>query len=434
MDWSFLDTLIKNGTLFNNESITLDFSAMIDYSNPKDADTNAKRTITIPDNVKDLTIVGPNKGSEYVVYNELSIKVDYRAANNSLTIHLDSISFNADPNDGKGVCISAPYDALLVLDVLRRVNLTSYGGASVIDCRNLKIEGNGEFICNGSGSVSSSTVTFPAINVLYSVDIDMEGSLIVKGSEGLEDASNKEIAKGQAAIKSETVSIKTSSISHFYGGDGAQPKTPDKAVGRKITGANGIDGGDGGPAIEANIITIFSSNIHLHAGNGGSGGQGGQGSDGVSEWDTGVDGGTGGNGGQGGMGGLPFVGTLVNQSSFKINLYGGNGGQGGQGGTGGIGGISDGNGVLIVDNSRHKGLNGGQGGTGGVGGNSSKNDLLQFESDDYEINNIILLTPGSGGQGGEGGSKGYIYNHSWDHGTYYGNDGKKGSDGQTGAY
>ena len=432
MDWSFLDALIKNGTLFNNNSITLDFSAMIDYSNPKEAETNAKRTITIPDNVKDLTIIGPNKGSENIVFNELTIKVDYRNPNNPLTIHLDSISFNADPDDGKGICISAPYDAVLTIDVLRRVILTSYGGAPVIECRNLLIKGSGELSCFGSDSVTSSTNTYPCIDVLDSLTIDMTGSIYAKGSNGLIDGETKSLASGRPALKCKNLSFNSSSISHLFGGDGVQPKTPGKAIGRNITGATGIEGGDGGSAIEANIINILSDNLHLHAGNGGQGGQGGQGSDGVSEWDTGVDGGTGGKGAKGGDGGIPFKGEIVNQQSRVIYLYGGNGGIGGTGGTGGQGGISDGGGVLIIDNSRHKGLNGGQGGTGGQGGSSSKAFFKEFKSSFCEIQNLDSLVPGLGGDGGEGGAKGYIYNHSWDHGTYYGSDGAKGALGQAG--
>lgn len=218
----------------------------------------------------------------------------------------------------------------------------------------------------------------------------------------------------------------------MYGGDGSQPKTPDKVAGRKVTGSIGTSGGNGGPAIDASTITINSKNLHLHAGNGGQGGIGGQGSDGISEWDTGVDGGQGGQGGTGGQGGIPFVGALINDTSFVIYIYGGNGGQGGTGGTGGIGGISDGGVILIVDNSHHKGLNGGKGGNGGQGGNSSKDLLFDFVSPIFIIKNLDDLLPGNGGEGGQGGQKGYVYNHSWDHGTFYGIDGDNGSNGNRG--
>ena len=435
MDWTFLDTLIKNGTLFTNDEITLDFSAMIDYSNTKEADTNAKRTITIPDNVKELTIIGPNRGSENVIYNELSLRVDYRQVDNPLTINLDSISFNADPNDGNGICVYSPYDSRLTLNILRRVNMTSSGGAAVIECKNLLITGSGELTCNGSESSASSTKTFPAINVANECNVDMDGSLIVRGSNGLLNANTQTFANGQPAIKCSNLIFRTSSSSFLYGGNGSQPKEPEKAQGEKVNGSNGINGGNGGAAIEAKTIKVECDNLNLFAGNGGQGGQGAQGSDGISRWDTGVDGGKGGQGGTGGNGGTPFIGTLENENNYTIYLFGGTGGKGGQGGNGGIGGVENGNGVLIVDNSRHKGLNGGQGGNGGTGGVSSIRMLQDsFSEEMFVIMNLDELTPGEGGEAGVGGLKGYIYNHSWDHGTYNGNPGKNGSKGARGEY
>ena len=37
-----------------------------------------------------------------------------------------------------------------------------------------------------------------------------------------------------------------------------------------------------------------------------------------------------------------------------------------------------------------------------------------------------------GGSKGAAGAKGYIYNHSWDHGTYYGSAGTTGTAGKNG--
>lgn len=449
MDWSFLDTLIKNGTLFNSEDITLDFSAMIDYSNPDDADVNAKRTITIPDNVKRLTIIGPNKGTENIEYNELSIKIDYRSPDNDLTIKLDSISFNADTKNGEGICISSPYDALVTIDVARRVNLKSALGSPAIDCKNLVITGSGILTCSAI-SYENAIKLNSIINAEESMKINMVGDLVVYGANSINnvDAGSAIKTKNLTAEKGRLTAYGGNGFNGSDGSDGTngsngaagnygQPGTDGKA------GSDGTNGSNGADAIITNKLTSNNSfSFKVYGGNGSNGGAGGNGGNGGEGGHSGSSeswtGGAGGNGGKGGNGGnAGSAGFAIKLDTLEGALKGefsagelGKAGNGGNGGAGGKGG--DGWGNYIVGYPC-----GGDGGNGGNGGNAgdflaSKNafSILVDENNDLVIINKFLdvyqSTGGIGGTGGAGGSKG---TNKW--GTT-GTDGIPGSDGLNG--
>lgn len=118
-------------------------------------------------------------------------------------------------------------------------------------------------------------------------------------------------------------------------------------------GGMGVNGGYGGPgknvSLTLRIKQIGSLTINVRGGNGGAGGNGGQGGKGGTATCT-CNGGKGGNGGNGGRGGNGGVGgmvtikysaignTVVSNSNFIIQNFGGSEGMRGAPGIGGLGG------------------------------------------------------------------------------------------------
>lgn len=180
--------------------------------------------------------------------------------------------------------------------------------------------------------------------------------------------------------------------------------------------SSGTNGANGGSSIIADVVNLNNTSIQFIAGNGGKGGEGYDGKTGFAAWKDGGNpieaehGTIGGNGGNGAK-------AIDSNSIYGLSLYdvvkNGNGGKGGKGGNGGNGGTKNGDGVLIINTSLWGGINGGNAGNGGKGG------------DGYGA-------AGEGGDAGTRGVRGYIYNHSWDHGTFYGSDGSKASKGTPG--
>lgn len=398
MNWSFLDELIKSGELFDKEELTLDFSAMIDYDNPKESSVNANRTIIIPDNIKELTIIGPNRFTDLVEYNNLSFKIDYRSENNPLILNLDSISFNA--NGEEGTCLSSESNALIHLNVRRSVVLKGRNGCPAIKCSNLLIDGDANFRVYGGDGVNGD-------------DEINNSNFSNNGGTGI-DGSKLEInMKGKIRV---------------YGGTGGVGKTGllgDEEL--KTNGGIGGIGGNGGAAIVADELIINESSVELFAGNGGQGGTGGKGYNALTGWGWHRDASTGGQGGTGGDSGIIFDVKTVNLNGNQLNVYEGNGGQGGTGGTGGDGEEIDNNYTHIVIDYYQKGKPG-TGGNGGNGGNCLKytyTDELIIVHDGYA---------GIGGAGGNGGKKWSILHWGGTAGNpnssaKNGDDGQKGIDG-----
>ena len=172
----------------------------------------------------------------------------------------------------------------------------------------------------------------------------------------------------------------------IYGGDGG------KGGNASSSGGAGASGGDGGIAIVSSATLKLQGNVTIIGGKGGDGGTGGNG---IRDGNNGT---RGGDGGKGGNGGAPISSTNATKNGMIEELYG-NGGNGGRGGNGG----EANQGALF-------GCDGGDGGNGGNGGNGH--------------------IPGSGGNGGNGGPGREI----WVLGSKIaGNNGKNGSQGQSGA-
>ena len=385
MDWSFLDTLIKNGTLFKNDTLTLDFSAMVDYSSKKENnvegtdnvenstnvsgnDTVANRTITIPDNIKELTIIGPNRGTTLIEYENLSFNIDYRDEDNPLTIHLDSISFTADPKEGKGICINSTSKALIIIDFKRTVNLKAQEGAPAINCKNLKITGNGDTtIIGGTGLAGTEKDIngqdgFAAI-VSDDLTIDMKGFLKCNGGTGGAGHIGATGAEGTS-----------------YGAGGGWYNTP--AGGDGAVGGTGGTGGNGSVAIKTNTINILDGEITLTGGTGGAGGIGGTGGAGGKGANADAIGGTSGNGGNSGNGGTGGTGgngsvAIELDVPTSVTLVDGIGGAGGAGGEAGTPGKAGGTGGWLGASKGKDGAVGqkGENGTPGL----SPSEMIETE-------------------------------------------------------
>ena len=403
MNWSYLDTLLQNGSFFESNSLKLDFSAMIDYSNPKKADTNANKTLTIPDNILDLYLIGPNRGAQNIEYNGLSIYVDYRTT--PLVIHLDSISFNADegPTHGaQGIAILSKSDALVTLDVSRTVVLRGKKGASAIECKNLKITGSADMSIYGGdgidGTADSVDGTNGGVGILSnSLTIELTGSLSIYGGNG-----------GNGAT----------------GADGIKSTGEKKGTDGKIGG----NGGDGNFAVFCKTLNVDCYNITLIGGNGGNGGDGGKGGNGEVVW-SGSGNYDAGNGGDGGVGGNGCASLQVSDTCKILGdllVITGDGGDGGKGGKGGDGKIHSNGGTWIVADYYKKGAPG-DGGNGGDGGAKGEETIF--------TENISVQTgvAGNGGAGGDGGAPWQITNWAGTarkpSSTKYGNPGKSGKDG-----
>lgn len=400
MDWSYLDKLLQDGSLFKSDKLKLDFSAMVDYSNPEEADTNANRTITIPDNINELYILGPNRGAQNIEYNNFSICIDYRSKSKPLTIYLDSITFIGDEEVGEGACIYGDISSEIILDISRTVTLRGNCGASAIRCKNLTIQG--------------------------------DGLLSVYGGQGLEGAV------GGSAVVAENLSVSVTEA-RFQGGTGGTGATGEngkqgeagdnglnQVAGKKgFTGENGAEGGnggDGGFAVQASHIEILNGAevefVGGTGGQGGTGGIGGQGGNGGIGY-AGVigsagagNGGTGGIGGTGGQGGNGCVALNCDSLSVingSVTITDGNGGQGGVGGVGGRGGTggraTQWGAYCGWAGGGGDGGNGGQGGNGGIAAEFDQSAIEIQCSDPSEVM-FVNGTNGAGGEGGQGGAVG----------------------------
>ena len=63
---------------------------MLNYNDLENSDINANKTITIPENIKDFYLIGPNNVTKQVEYNNLSLNVAYRRLL-TLSLHLKNI-------------------------------------------------------------------------------------------------------------------------------------------------------------------------------------------------------------------------------------------------------------------------------------------------------------------------------------------------------
>lgn len=426
MDWSYLDKMIKDGSLFDSETLKLDFSSMIDFSDVSDEGIEVNRTITIPDNIKDLYIIGPNRGAQNIIFNGFSLILDYRNASQPLGIHLDSISFTGDSKYG-GTCIYSDMNALVTVFISRTVILKGTNESPAINCKNLTITGDGRMtVYGGQGYNGNDGATAISAEELL---ID-SGEVIVVGGKGSNGNNGAPGGKGSA-------------------GENGLNQVSGKPGGQGSPGTNAENGANGGFAIKAKVITIAEeADVNLIGGQGGTGGIGGVGGTGgnggigyagvigSAGGGNGGKGGAGGNGGNGGNGSAPISCDKLIVNGGCLTLTNGNGGTGGQGGAGGAGG-KGGNTTQWGAYCGWPG-GGGAGGNGGNGGNGGMAGLFDLELILAEINetaNVTLIDGegGNGGYGGKGGAVGNVGSSALDRPAFdSGSPGKEGLNGLDG--
>ncbi len=383
MKWDYLNNLLQSGEILKQDNLSIDFSAMVDYtagvqvddegntSDPMVAQLAANRTIKIPENIKTLHLIGPNAYAE-LKCTDLSIDVAHRTADNPLTIKLTNIYFSADSKwkDDNGVLVGAAIrsdnDSKLILDI--KGNVTIEGTKTAIVAEKLEIIGNGNCVVKGGADGQ-------AINCDKDCVVDMQGKLSLTGGTGSKGSNT-------AGYNRETNTQ-------------ANVNNPGRNGGQGGTGTKGAT------AMIATSLTIKNAEkLHLYL-EGGTGGVGGRGGDGEFASRHTSQAGHGGKGGTGGQGGdLLQVGSITCQGVLKE--FTGKKGNGGQGGVGGNGGHADRTTTPGVDWGGSLPGEGGAAGSGGAGGlvGSYNSSVLPAS-----IVNIIEGTVGAVGTAGSRGDK-----------------------------
>jgi len=171
-----------------------------------------------------------------------------------------------------------------------------------------------------------------------------------------------------------------------------------------------IKAGRGGDAIDCDTVNIYqkysTATLTVRGGNGGVGFDGKDGKDGYYVGDDryipGTDAAHGGNGGDGGYAIKARILTLrQGEAGSTVTLEGGKGGNGGKGGSGGKGPDPEGFFGFLKDKG-----DGGNGGNGGAGGDGGYALYITERLDNYAALKVIPSGKGSGGGGGELGEKG----------------------------
>ncbi len=420
MDWSALKKVFDD-LKGNQTSLTVDLSRMVEY-NARETEEgenanlyNANYTIVLPSTIKTFKLIGPNDRAPDIVYKNLSIQ-----AQNPVHIILQDISFVGNDNNAA---------------IYSDENKTMHD--FTITCKG-SVQVNG---AKGMGAL--------AVNGDVTLEVLTDAGAAFRGGDG---ASNKDGGDAINVTGAFAIKLGNHAKARIFGGNGGNDVLATK-------------GGNGGIGVSANALSITMDDenvqppiLEIHGGNGGNGivgvdGEHGKdGENGVAGWGSGSHGtnatnGTDGtNGGSGGDGACAVALSVECELPVYASLHGGNGGigssggNGGDGGDGGDGGTLDGKGTLILDTGYWKGLNGGDAGNGGDGGNKGTHGKAAAVSQNVGSlcknvageKSTIPLVAGKGGEAGEKGSAGYIYNHSWDHGTFYGTAGAPGLPGTDG--
>lgn len=228
-----------------------------------------------------------------------------------------------------------------------------------------------------SSIVGNASLT--AIKGFEELTLSGSGNMTIAGGQGINESSSSSGvgANGGTAIIIDDLKVNITGSLTILGGNGANGLSD---------GSKGASATSGGIAIIVNTISVSKTGIVYIAG--GNGGDCADGADGVD-------------------------GTA-----------GKNGTAGWDSGTNGT------NGKNGTD-----GKSGGNGGNKGINGNAAtaSQNVGSLCANIAGTASTKTTTAGSGGAKGAAGAKGYIYNHSWDHGTYYGSAGTAGTAGKNGA-
>ena len=394
MNWSYLDAIYSDGSIFNKDILKLDFSAMVNYEDLSKTDTQANKVIIIPSNITELHLIGPNDSAHKIVYENLSFIFAYRGIDKPIRILLKNISLSGN-KEADGICFSRARSSLgsssdmmeMNIEIDGLVELISNSNSPVIEGHDINITGSGEFILRGyeneklEGVASNST-----IQASGDVNIDIQGSINVLGLKSFTNPVSGKGLDGGNAIAAETISIKTGALSKFVGGIGGDGKD-----------GTGQDGGAGGAIFNSEELTIYPGKYIFEFGSGGNGGAGFSYSRTENEFGYASDGRNGQNGGNGGN-----SSTLLNKQEVitisegrhTYSIVFGNGGNGATGGDGEFAGFD-----------KNPTANAGNGGNGGNGGDSLPADLSKLVNykNYIKIDSVKLGNGGDAGNGGNGG-------------------------------
>lgn len=315
--------------------------------------------------------------------------------------NIETVTLNGSINSNASISLNIADSKKPLTIYLNNLNVTGVDGSSLISC-----SGSREIHIISSGSNS--------LKGIYAVAISCPSSDIYFEGDGL-------------------LSI--------FGGNGQM------GVDGEDNGASGKNGGDGFEAIIASKIYVnMNSMLTLIGGHGGNGGRGAWGTSGTNGKDVPLEalgntqvggaGGNAGNGGNGGKGADAVRATLLNATSGKVILQGGDGGNGADGGNGGKGGRGGKNGLLNYKGGwAGSGGNGGNGGDAAYGGNINLEDTVNITSAGIAQIEILVGKNGIAGNGGNGGEIGDDSGDkhgdivpSEDKAPHPGSDGQKGKD------
>lgn len=423
MSWDSYIKIIEDGSIKELDSLTFDLTNLVNYKNPGQSTNVANITITVPENIKRLTLIGPNDTTKEIIYENLSIFVQ-----NPLILELNNISFRA--KDGE----AAIYTAKQMHD--------------------FEVECKGRVSINGGSGAVGISVGGDAILRVYR-DTAISGGNGTTGQDG---------AAGISCSGILTVEMKDYSALTVTGGDGGNGN-------ENTTGsasASLLDGGNGGDGIVAKKISFIrrgeetvrdNAEIVIQGGNGGNGIAGTDGKNGetnnsvvwvrdvynfantkiqsISRYEDAYDGENGGDGGDGGDGGQPIVCDQINVGYVSIKLIYGDGGDGADAGNGGNGGNGHGYSGYVTGVSfivAHDPGKGGDGGDGGDGGKAGISVRTEYSIDSSNVEIVVGKDGkagecGKGGLAGKGGTGGSTSGMVNDHSAANAEDGKPGEDG-----
>lgn len=377
--------------------------ALIDASQLSSSYYIINKTITIPNSIKQIYFLG--------TANKKIVDLDI-VCNGSITINMKNFNYTFKEN---GLKFNGYYT----------VDLNVFGECSIAPKSLEAISNHG---------ISG-----------HNLNINGSGKLSVMAGKNAEVSFNT--IQGYAGIMVGKLTVKVNELYVKGGTAGDMAAVTGVTYYDELSGAHGKPGAEGGYAIYATSVEVYSS-CKVFSLEGGNGGRGGDGADGLDGTGVGVAGGNGGQGGDGGPSGFYYhlvSGGRISTSSSTQAIYndgkygdGGNGGNGGNGGIGARGGDGGKGGSGFIGGNGGNGGNGGtgekgrdavwfgqsgsNGGDGGNGGNGGQGGNSRDE-------NGTVGTGGVGGTGGDGGEKGKGIFVSYQDGQR-GQDGINGSNGE----
>ena len=161
MSIDYIDDLVAQNEYQNLEDFTLDLSSVITGNATSIFTTDANAIITIPSNMKSVTIIGPANQNAESLIKKLSFVIAAREESEEpFTMHLKSIKFTA--YDGKP-CIKSESNVEIVLDIQGAIECHGAVDNHAIDIECLTIKGTSNSILTvigGNGRKGANGVEY----------------------------------------------------------------------------------------------------------------------------------------------------------------------------------------------------------------------------------------------------------------------------------